>query len=121
MRAFLIRVLFLLISANVAYGTSGDIYAEKVQALLDPSHVKFSYKPYINSELFIFSRDKAKKTATEQSPDTRVKPTAAYVTGAFSSYRVLADPHQTPYQQQAAPAIYILAIRRLIFPRHTFL
>lgn len=122
MRAFLIRVIFLLISANVAYGTSGDFYAEKVQTLLDPSHApKFLYKPYINSELFIFSREKAAKAATEQSPDARVKPAAAHVAGTFSNQWVLIDRHQAPYQQQAAPAIYILAIRQLIFPRHTFL
>lgn len=53
MRAFLIRVIFLLISANLAYGSGGDFYAEKVQALVNSCwHQKFHYKPHTNSELF---------------------------------------------------------------------
>jgi len=123
MRAFLIRVLFLLISANVAYGTSGDIYAEEVQDLLfSSSGVHYAFKPEVNSELFCFTRDKGtKKKDTHLSSDSHKG--ILYPAANLYAFHALAAAAQivSCYEQSSSSNFYILILRRIIFPRHFFL
>ena len=64
MRFWVLRALFLLISANVAYGTHGDIYADKVQELINPLEAHISYSPDINTDLFVAHKTRDPKGQT---------------------------------------------------------
>ncbi|MEO9476727.1 MAG: hypothetical protein ABJG41_14390 [Cyclobacteriaceae bacterium] len=67
MRVWITRFLFLLISANVVYGTHGDIYADQVQGLIKPNSEIISYSPGINTDLFIASHNSKESNRADRA------------------------------------------------------
>ncbi|UXX78655.1 hypothetical protein N7E81_14940 [Reichenbachiella carrageenanivorans] len=68
MRLWITRILLLLISANVVYGTHGDIYADKIQVLINSADTQISYTPDLNTDLFIASKCKESSRAGRLFP-----------------------------------------------------
>lgn len=67
MRLMLIRFVLLLISANVAYGTRGDLFADQVQQLINGLPSGQQYTLAFNNDYFAFTRVKdTQKTSTSQ-------------------------------------------------------
>lgn len=120
MRLLTIRVLFLLISANVAYGTSGDIYAEKIQLLLYSAENQLSYKPEINADLFVFTRSKEAKRSNRQWPKLHSN-LVVWIQPRILIPEMSEIWNHSLFQTTTVPDVKILSIRRLIFPRHFFL
>lgn len=119
MRVWITRFLFLLITANVVYGTQGDIYADKVQVLIKPNSESIAYSPGTNTDLF---------TSNKQSESTRLdrlfskssKTPSDLGTMIFHSF-TLDNLESGSFQR-----IYEIAfvrnriIRGIIFPHHHF-
>lgn len=118
MRAFVIRILVLLISLNVAYGTSGDVYAEEVQSLITTSQQLYKPNP-ANTELFCSLRSaNGTKKITKLVPrlhlDCGTQVIAKWPLRIETGLRTLQKCYSTR-------VFAILRIKRVIFPHHFFL
>ena len=122
MHALFTRLLFLLISANVAYGTSGDIYAEEIQGLILPfKGVQYAYNPDVNSELFCSTRYKEAKSHTQLSREKDRKAAERDTLSCVLLPLHLSNQLESLYKLHSAYCFYLLQTRSLIFPSHFFL
>jgi len=116
MRFWLLRTLFVLISANVAYGTQGDIYADKVQMLINPLEAHISYSPDVNTDLYVAHKNKESDRA-----DRLIKSFKRH-TQTLAGYLVFRlSPNKTVVASLDDPvAVHHRVVRQLIFPHHSF-
>lgn len=122
MRLMLIRFVLLLIAANVAYGTRGDLFADQVQQLINGLPNGQQYTLAFNNDYFAFTRVKdTQKTSVSQpklskqcSPDAQAEMTAGFADGFLlvGLDRLTSSP--------SAQEVYAQKRFRLLFPFHYF-
>lgn len=116
MRFWVLRALFLLISANVAYGTHGDIYADKVQELINPLEAHISFSPDINMDLFAAQKNKGSERS-DKLLKTFHKLSQRETT--CLTIELIKSDDTLRYSDNTA-AIHSQVVRRLIYPHHCF-
>lgn len=120
MRVWIIRFLFLLISANVVYGTHGDIYANELQILIKPNSEIISYSPDINTDLFIAANKSNESVRTDRSCFKSFMVLTEWGTFVFHPFALVSlgmgmhdDTDETAYMRNCT-------MRELIYPHYHF-
>ncbi|MEQ6167175.1 hypothetical protein AAOE16_08270 [Ekhidna sp. MALMAid0563] len=119
MRLWITRFLFLLISANVVYGTHGDIYADKVQVLIKPSSESISYSPGVNTDLFTANKyNESSRLDRLYSKSSRT----LSEWGTFVFHSLIQDNWGIGTLNGENETAYLRnrTIREMIFPHHYF-
>tara|TARA_Y100001972_G_scaffold129080_1_gene194012 strand:- start:2047 stop:2400 length:354 start_codon:yes stop_codon:yes gene_type:complete len=116
MRFWVLRALFLLISANVAYGTHGDIYADKVQELINPLEAHISYSPDINTDLFVAHKNKGSERSDRV---LKLFKKLSQKETVYSMIKLSKTEGTIEYVDQSV-FIHQQVVRRLIYPHHCF-
>ncbi len=117
MGSWILRILILLISANVAYGTQGDIYADKIQALLQDPDTHISYSLSSNNDLFFST-----KCNTPTKSRGFIKPLRSLQNWegigciCFKSLQIIS----TCSNQEELIFITVQMTRWMVFPHHFF-
>ncbi|MEP0366244.1 MAG: hypothetical protein ABJN36_02680 [Cyclobacteriaceae bacterium] len=120
MRVWITRFLFLLISANVVYGTHGDIYADQVQELIKPNSEIISYSPDINTDLFIASHNSKESNRAERAYFRSCMVLSEWETVVF--YPSVLEGLANGMSDGTDETAYIrnCTMREMIYPHHHF-
>ncbi|MEQ9304636.1 MAG: hypothetical protein RJQ14_12070 [Marinoscillum sp.] len=120
MLVWITRLLFLLISANVVYGTHGDVYADKVQVLIKPNCERISYSPDINTDLFVAVYKSKESNRADRSYSKSSISLSEWGTFVFLPYATVHLWRGIAESSDEMAYIRNRNIRKMVFPHHYF-